>query len=331
MTIKLNRRDILFRGVGLVALGIAGQKISDDGVIIQQQKEKLLELENAKLQVRQEERKILHRELMDAGSEDTLVTLGYEDLNRNEALFLDVLRTGVGQIRGYYNGINFVSAGIGTAELIDRDGTLWLTAHQAHSIKKFPQYGINFSYNNMDICSSTIAIDYIDNEHDIAIATMLEPDIIDQFDLRPVELGRLMSGEQSADSQNIILGFPHYASDRLHAGLVSALQFIDQDYPIHFPRNICSFVGNGSSFPGNSGGGIFQNKKLIAVVTRGSDGFSTDATVICTPTDIYRNIYINLFPERARSAGIGKALSEPEPTPAKCRLNLTEHLASLQR
>ncbi len=255
---------------------------------------------------------------------DRMVTVGFEDLNKKYP-WLDQARKSVAQV-GYTQSSE--SYPFGSAVLLDGQGTLVMTNHQARELKKYGAVDLYFSpepdkyYESM----AKARIDYANGLQDIAFATLEDPSKIGKFGLVPVQWGQ-MGYRGTEVGQNVVsVGWPDDVQC-LHATNGTITRFNKDLIFDDKTRATCKMSDTGATSDGMSGGGAFRDGKFVGITESGTHpGMNPELDF--TPADLIREAYVDLYPDRARAAGISAPTAfRNQRTISECVFNRRSFLA----
>ncbi len=214
------------------------------------------------------------------------------------------------------------SNSLGSAVLLDNDGTLLLTSHQADSWEAALAYATSGSFNaNVALKISfpiggnkpyDVHFNVSDIRHDIAFAT-ISPTHFEKAKVdgvRPVQLGE--TDWVTPGQSLVIAGYPvhlnpnpFFASGlKLHADIGVAASFEDSSLArgseiLNISRYYCRSTALIMSVNGESGGGMFLNGVYIGTNSSGTS-YKAEFVPVAASLEVYRHV----FPDRAKRLGI---------------------------
>ncbi len=231
---------------------------------------------------------------------DRAISAGFERLARSRP-WLGSLRSSVGYFECFADGVTYR----GAAELLDDQGTLVMCGHEfvvAHSGQ--PGLSVTFFLAGRAAVRLPIRMRYVDRSRDIAFATVEAPAPLRALGLTPVRWA-----QPRPDDEVVFVGFPE-GIPRLHAtrGAVRGPRLVETvNGDGSMVSHACKVESAGVTFSGMSGGGVFRDGAFAGMVNFSSAAGVAPFTYF-TPAEAIRAAYGVLFAERARTAGLDRAI-----------------------
>jgi hypothetical protein len=245
-----------------------------------------------------------------ADNGDYALTWGFHVLSQKYP-WLATARNSVGSV-AYAN-----DSSRGSAVLWDRYGTIVLSAHE------WDTSPLNLRFYLKD---TKVVVDILeclkDDKHDLLFAS-IDPKVISRNKLLPVERGKMGFEGKEAGQTIINVGFPSL-SRRLHAtegtvgNFISNLQQTNGD---QLRQVNCKIENTGITFPGMSGCAVFHEGQLVGIHNTGKGELGLGAAGTFTPVDLITNAYCDLYPDRAKRAGITPIADEVLNAPSACKID----------
>jgi len=249
---------------------------------------------------------------------DPSITVGFERLAKDQELDLQKIRKSIfgtenvntdqifrdpakflGQLfQGY------IPVYRGSGILLDREGTLVLSAHQVRGSHTSVHF--NPAPNFVCVTSANIISDGIDSKLDIAFAKLTDPAVIEKYGLTPIEWGQTdenVNDQQPKNRQpNVCVGFPS-SLNLLHAtrGWIvlykNEIKLLDEYRPEIQPwPSTCKYASSALIEHGESGGGVFGKGKLLGLINaKHTIRDELNSGTFFTPVEAIQDAYARLF------------------------------------
>ena len=261
---------------------------------------------------------------------DHTISTGFEHLGRTRP-WLGELRRSVGYFECAADGITYR----GAAELLDDQGTLVLCGHEFVGAQKgLAALSVTFFTDADHALRLPIRMRYVDRAHDVAFATVEQAPGLPALGLKPVAWADAAPPPRTDADQVVFVGFPEGIA-RVHAtsGAIRGLRRVDtQNGDGSLSSHDCKIETGGVTFSGMSGGGVFRQGAFAGIVNFSSPAGAQPFTYF-TPAAAIRRAYAELFPARARAAGLSRPLpGEPRnPLPAECAFGRSGFMTVAER
>ena len=257
------------------------------------------------------------------GKQELAIAAEYENLYHKSAVATDThglhqeanVSPSLSQIRKCVGQLLCGDEPIGSCVLLD-DRTVVMSAHEVEGSDG--GFSVSILRAPSDYVSAALTDLVLDSKHDLAFATIVDQGFSKKNGLVPARMAETI--EEGSDI--VILGFP-YQLRRLHATRGSAGNIVE--FTDSLTRRIhCKAEGQAFSHPGMSGGGVFCADRFLGILNAGDQR----GIIFFTPVKIIRTAYLELYPYRAREAGI-KALPDTasRPMPSACDIGRRNFLA----
>lgn len=271
--------------------------------------------------------------LLEPSSADKTVSMGFVEASKIDSSLAQLRRTVC-----FVTTNKVVTAGrwsdFGSAVLLDKEGTLALSGHQAY-MKTGGQYWsmtdkdrATFFLGPNEKCDVPFMPQYVNRNLDLAFASM-DPADVKKHNLMPITWGEVAT-DVTSEEQIYLVGAQRRSM--LHVAKARGLRFVptstvnlneESQVPV-----TCRVVSEGEDFPdydqvGLSGGGLFARGKYLGTCS----AFENFSSISYCPAEAAREGYAYLYPSRATRSGISHRYSEAigENTPM-CNFNKREYI-----
>lgn len=193
---------------------------------------------------------------------------------------------------------------VGSCVLLD-DRTVVMSAHQLEG--RAGDFRVSILRAPNDYVAAELNDFVFDRAHDLAFATIVDQGFSKKNGLVPARMAETI--EKGSDI--VILGFPLQLR-KLHATNGSAGDIVEaiEVRGGQVSSQYCKAEGHVRSHRGMSGGGVFCANRFLGIL----NASNLRPQIFFTPVDLIRKAYLELYPDRAREAGI-KALPDTASRP----------------